>query len=276
MKNILLLAALTMINLTAFSLNPSRKYAAKPGDYGLDYQEVTFETEDDLTLKGWLYKPATPSFKMIILSDDGEGNMADFIELASNFVTLGFNVLTYDYRGYGESADFNINTNFYIYAQFEKDIQAAINYVRKYHSKMKIVDLYGKGIGAGLSISVGANRPEIFQVIADSPYSKFEDMKKRIKEKRDIDVLLPLGYNKVLLEPYYALEAKGTSLYGIMFICGELDDLVTPADVKELSKVQKNRSSVFIVKGVKSNETFTTDKNKYFEQIREFLKYPTN
>mgnify|MGYP002348184813 FL=1 len=140
---------------------------------------------------------------------------------------------------------------------------------------MKVLDLYGIGIGGGLSVSVGANRTEIFQVIADSPYSKLEDMKKRIKEKRNIDVLLPLGFNKYLMEPYYALETKGTNLYGVLFICGEYDDLVNPNDIKELMKVQKNRTSMYIVKGVNATETFTKDKNKYFEEIRAFLKYPS-
>ncbi len=275
MKKILLIVCMVVIGMSAMALNPSRKYAAKPGDFGLNYDEVSIETEDNLTLKGWLYKPQEASFKMIILSDDGDGNMADMIEIASNFVSLGFYVLTYDYRGYGESADFTINNSFYIYAQFEKDLQAAINYARKYHSKMKVLDLYGIGIGGGLSVSVGANRTEIFQVIADSPYSKLEDMKKRIKEKRNIDVLLPLGFNKYLMEPYYALETKGTNLYGVLFICGEYDDLVNPNDIKELMKVQKNRTSMYIVKGVNATETFTKDKNKYFEEIRAFLKYPS-
>jgi uncharacterized protein len=276
MKKTLFLAAFALISLTTLALNPSRKYAAKPGDFGLNYEEVSIETEDNLTLKGWLYKPAETSYKMIILSDDGDGNMADLIEIASNFVTLGFYVLTYDYRGYGESADFTINNNFYIYAQFEKDLQAAITFSRKYYSKMKVVDLYGVGIGGALSISVGANRTEIFQVIADSPYSTLDAMQKRIKEKRNLDVLLPLGYNKYLMEPYYALESKGTSLYGVMFIVAEYGELVTPDDIKELAKVQKNRCTTYIVKGVNTNETFSNDKNKYFEQIRDFLKYPLN
>jgi hypothetical protein len=275
MKRLILFLCLIALGISTFALNPSRKYAAKPGDFGLNYDEVSIETEDNLTLKGWLYKPVEQSFKMIILSDDGDGNMADLIEIASNYVSLGFYVLTYDYRGYGESADFTINNNFYIYAQFEKDLQAAINYSRKYHSKMKIVDLFGIGIGGALSISVGANRTEIFQVIADSPYSTLEAMKKRIKEKRNLDVLLPLGFNKYLLEPYYALESKGTSLYNVMFICGEYDDLVGPDDIKDLAKVQKNRSVILIIKGVNGTETFTKDKNYYFEQIREFLKYPS-
>lgn len=272
MKKTFLATLFALLIVSSFAVNPSRKYAAKPGDFGLNYEEVNIETEDNLTLKGWFYKPAETSYKMIILSDDGDGNMADLIEIASNFVSLGFNVLTYDYRGFGESADFTINNNFYIYAQFEKDLQAAINYTRKYQSKMKVIDLYGIGIGGALSIAVGTSRPEIHQVIADSPYSTLEGIKKRIKEKRNLDILLPLGFNKYLLEPYYALEKNGTALYSVMFICGELDDLVTPNDMKELAKVQKNRSALYIVKDVPGRETFTKDKNAYFEEIRNFLK----
>ncbi len=257
-----------------YSLNPSKTYAAKPGDFGLTYEEVSITTSDNLTLKGWLYKPQTPSLKMIILSGSGDGNMADMIEIASNFVTLGFNVLTYDYRGYGESADFTINNNFFIYAQFEKDLNGAIDYVRKYHSKMKTVDLYGKQVGAGLSLAVACNRKEIFQVIADSPYSTLEGIKKAIKDYTSKDVMLPLGFNKYMLEPYYALESKGTAIYNALLIAGETEAVYSVAVIKELNKVQKSRTQTLVIKGANASETFTKDKNKYFEDIRNYLKDP--
>ncbi len=274
MKRLLFSTLFVLCFISAFSLNPSRKYAAKPSDFGLDYSEVTIPTSDNLNLKGWLYKPQQISYKMIILSGSGDGNMADLIEIASNFVTLGYNVLTYDYRGYGESEDFTINNNFFIYAQFEKDLNAAIDYVRKYHSKMKTVDLWGKEVGAGLSIGVACNRKEIFQVIADSPYSTLEGIKKNFKDFAGKDVLLPLGYNKYMIEPYFALESKGTAIYNVLLIAGELETVYTVANIKDLSKLQKNRSQVIIIKGANSSETFTKDKNKYFEDIRNFLKEP--
>lgn len=274
MKRLLFSTLFLLCFASAFSLNPSRKYAAKPSDFGLDYEEVTIQTSDNLNLKGWLYKPQQPTLKMIILSGSGDGNMADLIEIASNFVTLGYNVLTYDYRGYGESEDFNINNNFFIYAQFEKDLNGAIDYVRKYHSKMKTVDLWGKEVGAGLSISVACNRKEIFQVIADSPYSTLEGIKKNFKDFGGKDVMLPLGYNKYMLEPYFALESKGTAIYNVLLIAGELETVYSPALIKELSKLQKNRSQTIIIKGASSGDTFTKDKNKYFENIRDFLKDP--
>jgi hypothetical protein len=272
MKKTLLALLFAVLCVSSFALNPSKKYAAKPGDFGLNYEEVSIQTEDNFTLKGWFYKPSETSTKMIIISGNGDGNMGDLIEIASNFVSLGFYVLTYDYRGYGESQDFTINNNFYIYAQFEKDLQGAVNWVRKYQSKMKTLDLYGIGIGGALSISVGCSRSEIHQVVADSPYSTLEGIKKLIKEKRNLDVLLPLGYNKYLMEPYYALESKGTNIYNCLLICGENDDIAGPDQMKDLAKVQKNRVEIHTVKGVNSKETFTKDKNAYFEAIKGFLK----
>jgi hypothetical protein len=274
MKKFLFAVLVLLVFSSAYALKPSRTYTAKPGDFGLDYEEVSILTSDNLTLKGWLYKPQQQSFKMVILSGSGDGNMADLIEIASNFVTLGYYVLTYDYRGYGESEDFTINNNFYIYAQFEKDLNAAIDYVRKYDSKMKRVNLWGKEMGAGLSIGVGCNRKDIWQIIADSPYSTLEGIKKNLKDFANIDVLLPLGYNKYMLEPYYALESFGTSIYNVLLIAGELEPVYSVTEVKNLGKVQKNRTTTFIVKGANVSETFTKDKNKYFENIRSFLKDP--
>lgn len=255
-----------------FSLNPVREYSVKPSDFGLSYEEVFIQTEDNLQLKGWLFTPKTVSYRMVIISHDGEGNMSKMIEIASQFTSIGFNVLTYDYRGYGESDDFQINNNFYIYAQFEKDVNAAIDYVRRYHSKNRNINLYGIGIGASLSLSIGANRCDhISKIIADSPYQTLEDVKAAIKTSYGKDVLLPLGFDKLLLEPQHALNAKGGSLNGILFIAGDEDPVYTVKVARELAKIRSKISSVFVVKGATIETTFSTDKNEYFKQVKDFL-----
>jgi uncharacterized protein len=269
-----IISCLLLLSGNAFGLNPSKTYKATPKDYGMNYEEVNIQTEDKLILKGWFFNNKQTPAKVIVLSDDGDGNMADMIEIASNFISLGYNVLTYDYRGYGKSADFEINPKFYIYSQFEKDLNAALDFVKKYHSACKIVHLYGLGLGAGLSIATGANRPEVSRVIADSPYLTFESIQKQFKEVKNIEVLLPMGYNKVTMEPKYALEEKGVQLTGLLLIAGEQNDLYTTKMIKELSKIKGGISSVYIVKGTSGNitENFASNKSSYFEEIRKFLK----
>ena len=273
MKKLCSLISVLLISICSFGLNPSKNYAVSPGDFGMTYDTISIPTEDGLVLKGWYFKAMEAnSYKIIIISANGNGNMADNLEIVSNFLTLGYNVITYDYRGYGRSSDFKINNNFFIYAQFEKDLEATLAYVKKYQSKMRTVHLYGMGIGAGLSIAVGANHTEVSKIIADSPYSTFDDMKNVIKTVNNTDVLFPLAYNKNLLEPTYALQAKGGGLSGILFIAGENELIFNPKLIKKLSGVRGSISSVYVAKNANASTTFSSNKAKYFEEIKKFVE----
>jgi hypothetical protein len=273
MKKISLLFALIMLGFVTYSLNPSKTYAHTPDEYGMTYEEITIPTADNLSLKGWFFKSTeASSYKIMIISNGGDGNMADNLEVASNFLTLGYNVVMYDYRGYGKSSDFNINKDFFIYAQFQKDVDAALDYVKKYQSKMRNVNLYGIGIGAGLSLAVGANHTEVSKIIADSPYSTFDEMKSIIKEVNGTDAKFPLGFNKNLVEPTYALASKGGTLAGILFIAGDNENIFTSKIAKKLSGIRGSISSNYIVKNATAATTFTSNKSKYFDEIKSFLK----
>jgi uncharacterized protein len=272
MKRTLAILIIFSAYFSVQALNPSKTYSITPADYGMTYEEISITTDDNVTLFGWFFKTPEASTKVMIMSDDGDGNMADNIEMASNFISLGYNVVMYDYRGYGKSTDFTINTEFFIYAQFEKDIEGAIDYVKKYQAKMRSVNLFGIGIGAGLSLAVGANHTEISKIIADSPYNNFDYMKKLIKEVDDIDALFPLGYNKNFMEPTYALESKGGSLAGIFIIAGEDETIFTEKIAKEIAKIRSSISSTYIVKDATMATNFSSNKSKYFDEIKSFLK----
>jgi len=271
MKKIISIIILLSIVVSSNALNPVKEYSVSPDEFGMKYSEVNFKTEDGLNLFGWYFNAPKKSGKAIILSHDGDGNMGDLIELAGQFVSAGYNVLTYDYRGYGKSDDFKINTKFYIYAQFVKDLEAAIEFVRVRKSGITTVHLYGQGIGAGLSLSVGADKKRVTKVIADSPYTTLLDIQKKFADIKGENILIPLAYDKNILEPKFALENKYAKLKNYLFIAGDEDELYSPKEIKNLSKMVKATASIYIVKGAKANSTFIKDKAKYFEEIREFV-----
>jgi hypothetical protein len=270
-KNLLIPVLLFSVN-SLFALNPSKDYATLPSDYGMDYKEVSITATDGLKLNGWIFKPMEESKKYIVISDDGNGNMADNIEIVAQFLSAGYNVVTYDYRGYGKSDNFNINSKFFIYPQFVKDLQGVLDYMRKTYSP-GMCDLYGIGIGAGLSIGVGSNSTQVRRIIADGPYITFEDTKAKYQKNRGEEILMPLAYDKNYMEPLYALQA-GTSqdkLSGLMIIVGQNDDIAGPDDVKQLQKVHSKNMVVYIVNGVKNEKNFDSNKNAYFDQVKKFL-----
>lgn len=271
-KIILLFFAVNLLlisNLNA--LSPVRTYSVKPSDFGMKYEEIKIKSEEGIMLNAWYFPSSQTSYKIMVLSDDGSGNMSDLMEQVSVFLSLGYHVLAYDYRGFGASSDFEIKPNFYIYSQFQKDLNAVVDYLKKEKTSIPKIHLYGVGIGAGLSIAVGANR-NLGTIIADSPYTTFELAKTRLKEAKSLDVLVPLGYNKVECEPKYALESKGAQLSGILFIVGDKDLVYTPKDIKELAKIRSGISSTYTVKNSNGDNNLSVDKEKYLAEIKDFLK----
>lgn len=267
-SSVLLFAA---VSLQVLALNPKRGYDFNPGDFGMNYEEVSIKTSDDVKLTGWLLEPLTKTKKCVVFSHSGEGNMQDFIEAAANFVSLGYWVLMYDYRGYGTSDEFNINSKFYIYSQFALDVTAAIDWVKKYKAVFT-TEMYGSGIGAGLSVAIAANRPEIKHVMGDGTYASFERVQNAWKEANNGDkILMPLGYDKVYMEPLFALESKGNHLEGILLIISDNDKIVTGEDADLLSKLKKKQTTIYRVASSSNDMNFETDKDTYFKQIKAFL-----
>ena len=65
----------------------------------------------------------------IIICNGDAGNMLSLVSYATQFITKGFNVLTFDWRGFGESERMTVDTNYIIYKEFLTDYDAIINAV---------------------------------------------------------------------------------------------------------------------------------------------------
>ena len=261
-----------LVSLSSFALNPSRTYAVLPSDFGLAYKEVTINATDGFKLNAWIFFPATATRKYVVMSDDGNGNMADNIEVVGQFLSLGYNVITYDYRGYGKSDSFHVNQNFFIYAQFAKDLQGVLDYMRKSFSP-GYCDLYGIGIGAGLSIGLGCTSTQVRRIFADGPYTSLEQAKKELKDRDGKEVMLPLAYDKNIIEPQYGLTTGPNqgSLIGILVIVGQNETVFGPDDAKQLQKIHPKNFDIYTVPNVTNEQSFSSNKDEYFNQIKKFI-----
>lgn len=266
MKKSIVFIALLIYSAQVFALNPSREYKATPAKFAMTYKEEKINTKDGATLNAWFFELPKKTTNWVVISGSGDGNMGDALEIVNAFMSAGFNVCTYDYRGYGSSSDFTIDADMYIYPQFITDLNTVLDYLRKSRAITKF-DLYGQNIGAGLSIGVGAQRPETRKIIADGPWTGLEPMKKRIKDKTGKDVTMPFTYDKNY-EPMYAFDKPKGQIKGLFVIISPQDPIITPTDMKMIKSV----SDTYIVKASPSNaENFNTDKNLYFEKIQKFL-----
>ena len=263
---LLLSALFAFYTIFAHALEPSKEYKVTPDKFGMEYKEEQIKTKDGAVLNAWFFKAAKTTTNWIVMSGSGDGNMADNLEIVNSFLSAGYNVACYDYRGYGKSSEFEIDPELFIYPQFIKDLNAVLDYLRKSRAITKF-SLYGQNIGAGLSIGVGANRSETQKIIADGPWTSLEDMKSRIKAISGKDVVTPFTYDK-LHEPIYAFDKYKGKSKPMMVIVSEQDPLIGPEEIKSI----KGISTTYIVENSPTNSAnYSSDKNTYFEKISKFL-----
>ena len=83
---------------------PSRTLLETPGSARLDYRDVTFETDDGEIVHGWWIAGRPASIGHLLLCHGNAGNVGDRIAHAAVLTAAGFDVLLFDYRGFGQSS----------------------------------------------------------------------------------------------------------------------------------------------------------------------------
>jgi alpha-beta hydrolase superfamily lysophospholipase len=83
---------------------PSREILQTPADAGLAFEELRIDTEDGERLHAWLVAGQAPAVGRIVLCHGNAGNIGDRVLTAALLSAAGFEVLLFDYRGYGLSS----------------------------------------------------------------------------------------------------------------------------------------------------------------------------
>lgn len=74
-----------------------------PENHGLNYENVSFKSHDGTVLSGWLIKAVGKPVGTIIHFHGNYGNISYYLKQIAWLPAEGFNVFTFDYRGYGKS-----------------------------------------------------------------------------------------------------------------------------------------------------------------------------
>ncbi|MDR7128376.1 putative alpha/beta-fold hydrolase [Algoriphagus sp. 4150] len=138
---------LILIN-SAFAINPDREYILTPDSVGWKYEQLEIRTADQVKLISWVYEADKENDKdtVLILAYPDAGNMSYFVYHSAILADAGYTVVTFDYRGFGKSDDFEIQREYLYYTEFTMDLQAVINTIsRKF--KDKKIGILGMSMG---------------------------------------------------------------------------------------------------------------------------------
>src|SRR5215210_2316029 len=83
---------------------PSRRIVQTPAAAGLRFADVALRTDDGERLHGWWIPARAPAAGHVLLCHGNAGNVGDRLPHVALLSAAGFDVLAFDYRGYGRSS----------------------------------------------------------------------------------------------------------------------------------------------------------------------------
>lgn len=134
-------------------------------------EEVTFPTEDGLTLAAWLLPAARdPNGATVIVFNGNAGNRSDRVPFARALADHGYSVLLVDYRGYGGNPGSPTEDSLLA------DGRAAVAYlVARPDIDAGLLVYFGESLGAAVAIGVAKQRPPAALVLR-SPFASLPDI----------------------------------------------------------------------------------------------------
>ncbi len=251
-----------------------------PADMGLEYTDVSFLSEEDgLTLKGWHIKAAEESEEIIILVHGTDGNRAtkkkNYPAVIKGIVEHGYDMLTFDLRGHGESEGNRISAGYYEV----RDLAGAVKYAKSLGYKE--IGVLGFSMGAVTAIRTAAVNTDINAVVTDSCVAHLEGIiaPEFSKRTRFPEFFFPplmwmvkiiYGIDFMAIRPVDSVVSIAPR--PILFIHGELDQMIPYEHASMLMEASDNPDNeLWIVPGVGHTETLVKMPEEYINRVTGFF-----
>jgi len=181
---ICLLVYLTQARLVYF---PFREIEATPRSLGLDYEEVKLCASDGIELSAW-FVPCEGSRGTVLFCHGNAGNISHRLHLIRMFHELGYAMLIFDYRGYGQSQGSPTEHGTYL------DAQAAWDWLIERQTPPGRIVLYGESLGGAVAAWLAKeNAPGA--LVLQSTFTSLPDVGARVYPWLPVRLLSRFRYN---------------------------------------------------------------------------------
>ena len=235
---------------------PVKEIEQTPANIGLAYEEVSFKTEDGVSLSAW-YVPAENEKGAILFCHGNAGNISHRLDSINIFHSLGLSILIFDYRGYGKSEGRPSEKGTYL------DAAAAWDYLVNVRNKLpgKII-LFGRSLGGAVAAETALGKNPA-GLILESGFTSVPDLGKKYYPWLPVRLLSKFRYSSI---------DKVASLTCPKLIIHSPEDELVPFEQGQALFKRASSPKEFLQITGGHNEGFLVSGNIYIEGLKKFLE----
>jgi hypothetical protein len=253
--------------LSRACLFPNKLTVLTPRDRGLVAEPVEFPNALKKTLRGWFFDSAA-SDQTILVCMGNAGNSSYMIDYAAFLVESGFDVLLFDYQGFGRSEG-----EASVFALLGDGLAAFDFLVHQKGRPPDRVGVLGISLGSVLSLAIAAQRKPAAVAIEDV-YLPADQLRAFAGENADepvIRTMISLA-ERVLLPMVDPLANARRIDRPVLFLHGEADWLLPPSGTMVVSEACAGPKRVWFMAGVgHAPESLEVNDREFRYQITAFF-----
>ena len=241
---------------------PTKTAPDTPKTHGQAYEDVSFKSQDGTKLHGWFMNPAK-GVKVkgtIVYSHGNAGSVGYHLPFVLWMIENGYQVLLYDYRGFGKSEG-TIERKGLV-----EDVHAAFDYVktRKDVDAKRLIS-FGHSLGGAKSLAALGQKmiPGVRGVVSFAGFASYQDMARHFAGDMGVKLVSDDLSARDLVEkiaPIPVLIIHGTADGTVPFSQGEL-----------LFKKAKEPKTFFKIKEGNHAQALSMNNQEYRKKILEWL-----
>lgn len=228
-------------------------------------EDVWFRVASGARLHGWLVRAATRPATATVLYFHGNGGNLSYLDwLADRLSSRGFDVLLFDYRGYGQSEG-DVSDERGIY----EDADAAYDFLVKERGvRPASLVLYGQSLGTTAAVDVAARKP-CGGVILESGLSSASDMAAAIFP------VLPRFLRNLTRNKFDSVGKLPRVKCPVLVAHGDRDATIPVAQGRALFDAAPEPRQLIIVSGAGHNDLAIVGGTGYLDSLTKFITEAT-
>ncbi len=233
---------------------PGRTLTMTPADARMDYEDVSIETADGVTLHGWFI--AGRSRRVLLFFHGNAGNISHRLDSIRQFRNLELSVFIIDYRGYGQSEGRTNEAGIY------RDANAAWRYLtetRGVHPNNVVI--FGRSLGASVAARL-ATQQDPLALIVESSFTSVPDI------AQELYPWLPARW---LSRLSHATRDYVQEVHCPVLVIHSRDDEIIPYHHGQAIFAAAPEPRTLLTLRGSHNDAFLSDESSYIEGLWAFL-----
>ena len=219
-------------------------------------KECWINTDDGVKIHGW-FAQADSAICTLVISHGNAGNLSHRIDFIRRLRRSGFNVLMFDYRGYGKSEGAPSEAGVY------SDGRAAFDHALDLPGvdPRKII-LWGTSLGGAIAVDVALHR-HAAGLILESTFSSAKDVARLAYPYLPVQFTLRARFNSI--------DKIQSIRIPLLQMHGNKDRIVAFELGKKLFRAANEPKEFYTIEGADHNNTYIIGGEAYLERVRSFV-----